>query len=236
MSTRSLIALKQKDGSIKSIYCHWDGYLEYNGMILLNYYNDYDKVNKLIDLGNISQLGTNPDATVDEEIQTDTYKIHTMVNSYFSKGESMEHNKPRIMNFKDFNDYCQQTRAGEEYIYFFTPDKNGKYRWLFKEEIHNKKDYGACYQDFYYMSKFKELTQRRINLELVRGYIVHLERIQESKRRCYIYSPEASKYDAEIKEYSDAISEILTENQFKKAMSLYKDYYLKCNNYLRALA
>ena len=114
--------------------------------------------------------------------------------------------------------------------------KNGKYRWLFKEEIHNKKDYGACYQDFYYMSKFKELTQRRINLELVRGYIVHLERIQESKRRCYIYSPEASKYDEEIKEYSDAILEILTGNQFKKAMSLYKDYYLKCNNYLRALA
>ena len=66
------------------------------------------------------------------------------------------------------------------------------------------------------MSKFKELTQRRINLELVRGYIVHLERIQESKRRCYIYSPEASKYDAEIKEYSDAISEILTKINLKR--------------------
>ena len=38
MSTRSRIAIKQNDGTYKSIYCHSDGYLEHNGYILYNYY------------------------------------------------------------------------------------------------------------------------------------------------------------------------------------------------------
>ena len=35
MSTRSNIAIKRKNGTVESIYCHWDGYLSYNGKILL---------------------------------------------------------------------------------------------------------------------------------------------------------------------------------------------------------
>ena len=50
MSTRSRIAIKQKDGTYKSIYCHSDGYLEYNGVILNKYYQDETKINLLINL------------------------------------------------------------------------------------------------------------------------------------------------------------------------------------------
>ena len=39
MSTRSSIAIKHGD-RIKSIYCHSDGYLEYNGRVLLEHYSD----------------------------------------------------------------------------------------------------------------------------------------------------------------------------------------------------
>ena len=56
MATRSNIAIVNEDKSISSIYCHWDGYPEYVGKILLNHYTTSDIVNELLNLGNLSQL------------------------------------------------------------------------------------------------------------------------------------------------------------------------------------
>ena len=42
MATRSTIALEFADGTIGQVYCHWDGYLQHNGrMLLANYSNPY---------------------------------------------------------------------------------------------------------------------------------------------------------------------------------------------------
>ena len=57
MSTNSRIGIEQEDGTVKSIYCHWDGHPSYNGFILNGFYQDRKKVESLIDLGNISVLG-----------------------------------------------------------------------------------------------------------------------------------------------------------------------------------
>jgi hypothetical protein len=54
MGTRSRIAVMHGD-VCKSIYCHWDGYLEHNGEILQQYY-DSAKANRLIALGDMSSL------------------------------------------------------------------------------------------------------------------------------------------------------------------------------------
>ena len=59
MATRSRIAVKQQDGSVKSIYCHFDGYPLYNGATLLDYY-PREKANALMEVGNIRQLGVPP--------------------------------------------------------------------------------------------------------------------------------------------------------------------------------
>lgn len=59
MSTRSTISVLQKDNSIKSIYCHWDGYLKGVGETLLTHYDTYEKANELVALGNISSLYEN---------------------------------------------------------------------------------------------------------------------------------------------------------------------------------
>lgn len=59
MSTRSRIGMVQPDGSVKSIYCHWDGYPQNNGIILIKHYTDIEKVKSLIELGSISSLGKN---------------------------------------------------------------------------------------------------------------------------------------------------------------------------------
>ena len=59
MGTRSRIAIKNTDGSIKSIYCHWDGYLCGVGKTLLENYKDENKIKELIALGDISSLSEN---------------------------------------------------------------------------------------------------------------------------------------------------------------------------------
>lgn len=57
MSTNSIIAKRNKNESIEAVYCHWDGYIENNGKILLNHYTDQKKIDQLIALGSISSLG-----------------------------------------------------------------------------------------------------------------------------------------------------------------------------------
>jgi len=54
MGTRSRIGVMHGD-KVKSIYCHWDGYLAYNGDILINHY-DSAKANQLVALGDLSSL------------------------------------------------------------------------------------------------------------------------------------------------------------------------------------
>ena len=56
MATRSNIGIVNLDKSITGIYCHWDGYPEYLGKMLLNHYNNDDIVNGLMNLGNLSSL------------------------------------------------------------------------------------------------------------------------------------------------------------------------------------
>lgn len=59
MATRSRIAIEKEDGSVESIYCHWDGYPSHNGQVLLDFYSDREKAQALIDLGDISSLAPN---------------------------------------------------------------------------------------------------------------------------------------------------------------------------------
>ena len=54
MGTRSRIGVMHGD-NCKSVYCHWDGYLDHNGRILLEHY-DSSKANHLVALGDISSL------------------------------------------------------------------------------------------------------------------------------------------------------------------------------------
>lgn len=57
MGTRSFIAQKTEEG-YRAIYCHWDGYPSWNGRILHTHYNDPAKLTALLNLGDISYLGT----------------------------------------------------------------------------------------------------------------------------------------------------------------------------------
>ena len=56
MSTNSTITLRRNDGSETSIYCHWDGYISGVGVTLQLAYNTAEKIEKLLELGDLSSL------------------------------------------------------------------------------------------------------------------------------------------------------------------------------------
>jgi hypothetical protein len=105
MGTRSRIGLQLSDDSILSVYCHWDGYPEFNGVKLVEYHNSYELAVKLIDGGDISALHTN--LGWDREVLPTTGPLY-----YSDRGEvSFE---PRL----DAN-LAEYLSDGEEYAYLF---------------------------------------------------------------------------------------------------------------------
>ncbi len=60
MGTRSNIGYKDpKTGKFHYSYCHWDGYLSWNGRILRDNYKTLAKVKMLVNLGSLSSLNKN---------------------------------------------------------------------------------------------------------------------------------------------------------------------------------
>lgn len=57
MSTKSNIGVRNTDGTVEYIYCHFDGYPEHNGKILTENYTNINRVNELLKLGDLSVLG-----------------------------------------------------------------------------------------------------------------------------------------------------------------------------------
>ena len=65
MSTNGTIIVQRPEtNEFASIYTHWDSYPSHHGPILLEYYNTYEKVSELVELGQLSELHPNPDDCV----------------------------------------------------------------------------------------------------------------------------------------------------------------------------
>jgi len=107
MGTRSRIGLELADGSILSVYCHWDGYPEFNGVKLVEHFNSYEKVAELIDGGDISALWTN--AGFSNETLPTTGPLY-----YSTRGENCP---PRLD--ATLTDYLLHEN-NEEFAYLFT--------------------------------------------------------------------------------------------------------------------
>ena len=56
MATRSRIGLMLEDETIKHSYCHFDGYPDGVGSILVQHYNTQEKVEELLSYGDMSYL------------------------------------------------------------------------------------------------------------------------------------------------------------------------------------
>jgi hypothetical protein len=104
MATRSRIAIENQDGSVTSVYCHWDGHIKTNGRILNENYTTKDKVEELIALGNLSSLDETIERTV--AYHRDNGEYHLIQISFINVEELFE----------------DGFSMGVEYIYCFTKD------------------------------------------------------------------------------------------------------------------
>ena len=58
MSTNARIGMKIGNTDMaKTIYCHWDGYIDYVGKMLFTHYNSKNKINELLENGDLSAIG-----------------------------------------------------------------------------------------------------------------------------------------------------------------------------------
>lgn len=129
MSTRSRIGILKKDGSIDSIYCHLDGYPEGVGLKLYKHYNNINKINRLIKLGDISHLENkiNPLPLLKHEFGYDTEQKNVVVAYHRDRKEDWEHVKPvHSNNILEFENYCKE--SDQEYAYLYD-EKNKLYLW-----------------------------------------------------------------------------------------------------------
>jgi hypothetical protein len=126
MSTRSEIAIEMEDKSIKSIYCHSDGYLEHNGVLLNRHYGSYDLALSIINENDCSILG------------------ETIEKSRFYNTWRDEDTKAREFH----NEYHFMTEFGDdifaEYIYLFKDDKWYVSELKFVKDDEYKDNYHHC--------------------------------------------------------------------------------------------
>ena len=118
MATRSRIGIQLADESILSVYCHWDGYPQFNGVKLVEHFNSHDAAAELIDGGDMSSLWTN--TGWNNEVLPTTGPLY-----YSSRGEG---SYPRVD--ANLNEYLSD---GEEYAYLF---KDGE--WV-RYDLHQSK-------------------------------------------------------------------------------------------------
>jgi hypothetical protein len=126
MSTRSRIGLQLSDGSVLSVYHHWDGYPEWLGRILKTHYNSKELVTELIGGGDMSCCWTNDSWTTDMS-GCNRVKAEEYGPLYYSqRGDNCP---PRI----DANKY-DYLADGEEYAYLFVNDE-----WI----CYDRNEYGS---------------------------------------------------------------------------------------------
>jgi hypothetical protein len=127
MGTRSRIGYELADHSVVSSYCQYDGYPEFNGKILVKYYQNREDIKELIDGGSMSSIKTRQTWTSGPSLRDENDKIITDSEGYpmyendrdpqpkyhSERGDGEE---PTHTSFKKFvsGDSC------EEYAYLYT--------------------------------------------------------------------------------------------------------------------
>ena len=64
MSTNSYIGKQNDDGTVRAIYCHWDGYPSHVGSVLKLNYDSMPAIDALLDLGDLSSIDSRLDICV----------------------------------------------------------------------------------------------------------------------------------------------------------------------------
>ena len=111
MGTRSTVGYELRDGSIVSAYVHYDGYPEFNGRVLNEFFTTATAVRELLDSGDMSSLYTNKGW--DGEDWSYYGPLH-----YTQRGENIKDVQPNYA--KDLTEHLKHTDdVCGEYTYIF---------------------------------------------------------------------------------------------------------------------
>lgn len=133
MGTRSRIGYELPDHSVVSVYCHWDGYVEHNGKILVEHYQNREDVQDLIDGGSMSSLRTEhlwvTAAVRDEDGNIVTDENGNWIYSPTRNPQPLYHTqRGEELNVEhtSFDEFVSGKLGGEEYAYLY--DLNGNWK------------------------------------------------------------------------------------------------------------
>jgi hypothetical protein len=125
MATRSTIAIENADGTVHQVYCHWDGYIGYNGKMLFEHYSDPVKLRELIDLGDISSLHPeigvkHPFSPFEDNIDRVEYeRLYGEMTKFYGRDRDEANTEPK--KFSDFETY-RLSHQYEEFEYILRND------------------------------------------------------------------------------------------------------------------
>ena len=110
----------KKDGSIDSIYCHYDGYPTGVGNTLYKYYSNYDVVKELMNLGDILALK--------EKLKSDGTRNDNVTIAYHRdlREKKKIYKKKVNKDLNQFNNMLFDAWLGYIYLY---DEKNEKWLW-----------------------------------------------------------------------------------------------------------
>ncbi|MDD2434838.1 MAG: hypothetical protein PHO63_01135 [Bacilli bacterium] len=216
MATRSRIGVMRKDDTIDHIYCHWDGYPEYNGSILFNHYSNINKLNQLIKLGDMSSLQPNLYPKKDEEhgFGVNDGERQKDVSLFYNRDreEDWKRTQPSFSkNLKRYKEDCKLTDCNFAYLF---DEKNSIW---YIADIPNEKDEEMSFKELKY-----ELFNLNVDMDstLKEDYIIFdgIELLKDLD-----YYEYRDSYSAEAELYFE-IKDMFDKKEFNKYFDLIKEY------------
>ena len=118
MGTRHIIAIKNDDG-VRSIYCQYDGHPAANGVTLSHFYADRNKINALMDFGDIGDLANE----VNQSRRLGTYKPGPEFEPDVKKRKGVQYDTASQShpNVKDM--MCYWSNSDLEFMHLFDDGK-----------------------------------------------------------------------------------------------------------------
>jgi len=117
MHTRSTISIQTSEDAIRTIYCHYDGYLSHVGAMLHTYYNTEEKANALIDLGDLSSLDKNMTPDPDARHSFDHKQTDVVVAYHRDRGEALHIDRSVSIHEIDSQEYNYIFKDGAWYYW-----------------------------------------------------------------------------------------------------------------------
>ena len=157
MSTRSRIGILNLNGTCESVYCHQDGYPEYTGFILENFYTNEKLVRNLLSKGDLSNIATPYNWKQEKEINEKGYEVLS-VKTYAQRNQTLTSEK-----HDDITEFLKYDSA-DEYKYLFNFKSSG---WIAYDtsNIYNIKSTSDLFVDIPKTSRYFDFDRQVMNLQ-----------------------------------------------------------------------